>query len=659
MLKKLLMLSACLLLMTTTVSARNYYVSPDGNDSNVGSTYTQPYKTIQKAFSMATAGDQIIVEPGVYYGPFDLTKKGTESSHIKIVARDKGEGKTVFTNANQTIRENENKNLWVKNDNSNTWVTNYTLTPNVTGTTSSDLFPARLLCDGVDMLQFASLPDLKAGTYDGTVVSDYGYFYDRSNHKLFVRLRTDGKYGSDDPNQHIIKVAPSYYTEINTGKFHGSSDSGDVIGHDSYNLCIGTYDERRSDSQAAAPSYYVDIEGITFETPGVTGILLRASDVTVRNCWFRGCRTAVRGAARSSADRIYSNNITIENCDYSQYPIMEDAQEIINRLGTAGGFSWWVRKGLTDFSKPFNYEKGGFVTYMGQNWAIRKNYIHDCFDGISYKAMYRYKVDDAEVPAEYIEISGNVFENCIDNGIELENHGKNIDIYDNKFENIFIPISYQPLGGYPLPTNIRIYKNVMHNTRDFNEMFGITAGKKTYIFKIGCDVSQFDTEPTEFVAGENGVKVFNNTIVSPGARMFENVSGSGKSKIPFRNFTFTNNVIVCDVNSVSDFGFGMSRAYILYRDDTGIVFSHNIFSLDNLKKVSHFGDNALTDGENVYDAEAIGFNKLSRLALDPAIKSDSLLIGKGTTSGDSEMSSTVGALTYGQTFQNYVVGVIE
>ena len=667
MFKKLLAISAfCLLLLSSTVNATVWYAdATNGSDSNVGSTYTAPFKTIQKAFSRASAGDTIIVNPGVYYGPFNFTAKGTASSHITIKAKDKGEGKTILTNANKTIRENVNKNLWVKNDSSNTWVTSYTLTPGASVYGDNYIFPARLLCDDVDMLQFASLQELKTGMYGDKKVLDSGYFYDNSNHKLFVRLRTDGKYGSANPNDHVIKVSPSVYSEIKTGSllnyFHGVDTYGNIIGEDSYNLCIGTYDGSAATSTTVAPSYYVDIDGFTFETPGNTGILLRASDVTVKNCWFKGCRAGIRGAARSNSDMMYSNNITIQNCDYSQYPITEDTREIINELGTSGNFSWWMRKGeLSEQSKYFNYEKGGFVTYMGKNWAIRKNNIHDCFDGISFLAMMSYKDGDTEIPAENIEISGNVFKNCVDNGIELENHSKNIEIFDNEFENNFIPISYQPLGGAPWPSNIRIYKNIIHNSRDFNNLFGVTAGKKTAIFKIGIDVTKngFETDPEEFVIPNNGVKVFNNTIVSPGARLFENVSGSGKSYIPFRNIEFTNNVIVCGANSLKDFGFGMARAQILYREDTGIEFSHNVFSLDSLKRVSQFTDNMLTDGVYVYDADEIGFNGLSRLSIDPTIKADSVLIGAGTTdAGVPEMSSTVGALGYGQSFHNYVVGV--
>lgn len=61
-----------LLLITTTVSADNptfwaatYYVAPTGSDLNPG-TITQPFKTVQKASSIAAPGDLIYVRGGTY-----------------------------------------------------------------------------------------------------------------------------------------------------------------------------------------------------------------------------------------------------------------------------------------------------------------------------------------------------------------------------------------------------------------------------------------------------------------------------------------------------------------------------------------------------------------------------------------------------------------
>ena len=681
MYKKIIIFLLSFFAVMTTVSAKEYYVdSANGTDNfNYSGSESRPFATIQKAVDTAKAGDIVNVLPGVYYGPINVTNKGTANAHITIRAVESGENKTVITNANKKVRENKNGNVWTLDDEeSNIWVTDYTVQKNAPIDVDEPeyLFPARMLSDDVDLLAFDSYLNLKNGKYpDNKLALDYGYYYDIQNHKLYVRLRTDGKYGSSNPNEHTMKVAPAFYTYRSSSSGWGGSGSGrhgNIMGTDSYNLCVGVYDGVGATERTRADSYYVDIDGFTFETPGFSGIFLRASDVTIKNCWFRGCRSGVRGAPRVRYDELlYSDNILIENCDYSQYPLTDDAIEMINRVYamsdaeksaySIGDFYWWLRKGTNDFSENFNYESGGFTTFMGTNWAIKKNYIHDCFDGISTQAMQQYAIKNGqEVGAENIEISGNVFENILDNAIELENHGKNIKIYDNEFKNIFIPISWQPLDKTPWPTNIRIGKNVFHNTRDFNEMWRDMAGHDSAIFKIGCDVSQFaeGEVPEKFSATEEGVWIFNNTIVSPGAELFSNVSGSGKSYILFDNFRFVNNAVVCNVEYSKLLENGTYSGRVLYRDDIGFEFSNNVFALDNLKRISVFTDNMLTEGQNVYNANNIGFKAISRLKLNPELKEESVLIGAGISDRfEPLMSKDIGAVNSGEQFHNYHIGV--
>ncbi len=56
------------LFATTSIQAANYYVSPSGNDSNSGTTETQPWRTIQQAGNRAAAGDTVYIAPGTYTG---------------------------------------------------------------------------------------------------------------------------------------------------------------------------------------------------------------------------------------------------------------------------------------------------------------------------------------------------------------------------------------------------------------------------------------------------------------------------------------------------------------------------------------------------------------------------------------------------------------
>lgn len=73
-------------------SSINYYVSPDGNDSNAG-TSDSPFKTIQKAADVVNPGDTVIIRDGIYSTSNDymvnINRSGTEGSYITFKAEHK------------------------------------------------------------------------------------------------------------------------------------------------------------------------------------------------------------------------------------------------------------------------------------------------------------------------------------------------------------------------------------------------------------------------------------------------------------------------------------------------------------------------------------------------------------------------------------------
>lgn len=76
------------LTLSSVVSATSWYISPSGNDSNNGSV-TSPFFTLNKAWSVASAGDIIYARGGVYKfnSRQNLTgKNGTSSDTIRIWA---------------------------------------------------------------------------------------------------------------------------------------------------------------------------------------------------------------------------------------------------------------------------------------------------------------------------------------------------------------------------------------------------------------------------------------------------------------------------------------------------------------------------------------------------------------------------------------------
>ncbi|EWH10718.1 hypothetical protein DS2_06696 [Catenovulum agarivorans DS-2] len=75
------------LLAIHCVSAKDYYVSPNGNDNNDGSA-AQPFKTLAKGVGQLSAGDQLILNEGTYRETLTITKSGTESQPITIKSAD-------------------------------------------------------------------------------------------------------------------------------------------------------------------------------------------------------------------------------------------------------------------------------------------------------------------------------------------------------------------------------------------------------------------------------------------------------------------------------------------------------------------------------------------------------------------------------------------
>lgn len=713
MFKKLILSAVFLLMMTSNVFAAEYIVDCNtGSDDNDG--INAPFATIQKAADVVVAGDVVTVKPGLYDGPVNITKKGTADKPIVFRAEKSGKGETVISNADKTFRANANKDLWtVYDEENNIWVTDYTAECNAYVSSEagkkSMLFPTTLLCNDVDLIPYKSLDNLVKLEYpdegesdsdgnkiDGTVTTWVGYpqgfYYDAYAEKLYVRLREDEKYTPSNPNECMVKVSSSKYNYVSrtATQAGGGGYRGDAMGRDSFNIMVGVYNENNGympDVETRAASYFVEIDGFTLESPGYCGVWLRASDVTVRNCTFVGCRTGVRGAVMvkstsdgsgtiaNTGDCIYSDNVVVEHCDYGRFPVLDDAidmqydrynnpEKYSNLPDTAQGYDvTWQRK---DRNKNFNYEMGGIVAYMGKNWVVRNNHIHDCFDAMSLISMVMYyNADGKQIGSQFIEIYGNKFENCLDNAIEFEDHGKDIRVYKNEFRNIFVPISWQPGGGTPWPTNIRFYKNVIYNTRDFNDMLKNYFGFTNYIFKIGANKQNWQThewmkefwdEATQMpnidcvTATEEGVWFFNNTIYSPGSKLVANVGGSGMSAIPFDNFRMANNAVVCGVaSSTEENGSYFAK---LSQGVKGLECQANVYSPDYICKYK-ITDNILDNGGKcLSNPDKMGFKELTRLTFNPEINADSPLIGIGVADRhEKDMSRTVGALEYGEKWQ--------
>lgn len=99
--------SLALQLVPASAEAATYYVATAGLDTNPG-TQLLPWRTLQKAGDVATAGDTVIVAPGTYVG-FRARNSGTALAPVRFTAQ-----AGVIVNAPSAANSNGD-NIWVRN----------------------------------------------------------------------------------------------------------------------------------------------------------------------------------------------------------------------------------------------------------------------------------------------------------------------------------------------------------------------------------------------------------------------------------------------------------------------------------------------------------------------------------------------------------------
>lgn len=79
----------------------NYSVAPTGNDTNPG-TAAAPFRTINRAAGVATAGDVVTIEPGTYAEDVVVMNSGTKAKPIVFQAAQRGS--VVLTGGHYSVR---------------------------------------------------------------------------------------------------------------------------------------------------------------------------------------------------------------------------------------------------------------------------------------------------------------------------------------------------------------------------------------------------------------------------------------------------------------------------------------------------------------------------------------------------------------------------
>ena len=97
----------CLLALTPSAAwGTTYFVdanNPNARDTNPG-TESQPFKTIGKATPLLQAGDTLLIRAGVYRESVTLSKSGTASNPITIMAYPGDEGKAIINAAEPAMQ---------------------------------------------------------------------------------------------------------------------------------------------------------------------------------------------------------------------------------------------------------------------------------------------------------------------------------------------------------------------------------------------------------------------------------------------------------------------------------------------------------------------------------------------------------------------------
>ncbi|RRJ95973.1 hypothetical protein Ga0100231_018600 [Opitutaceae bacterium TAV4] len=511
-----------------------------GRDTNPGTTRAAAFATLQRAIDAAQPGDTVVAYPGIYYEHITIRRGGTASAPIRIMADRVERDRVIISGAQRNIREK--RIAWELVD------------PDLgLYRVPFDYRPTRVLANRADLLAYPTLADLRAFRFiaDDYLGHKHGFAYDPETKHLYVRLRSDGRYGPTDPNADAVTLSVSPPT--GAGRFGVEPTKRP----DNYNLAL----------RFSGPAHIV-IDGFTFETPGIAGIYTTASDLTIRNNWFYGCRIGIaapRADIPEACSKPHANRVLVEHNYFTQFPAFTDIEDITpaeaadqrTRPEWRHKIVHWQRKGTRPHPNqtvgyPYGYEVGA-IRGAADGWEIRNNHFYDMFEALSGGAIGH---------SANANIHHNRFERICDNAIETEPRARNLRIHHNLVIDTFEPFSWQPQAAVPLPGPIFVYDNIILQTPRTQAMLAANTGAS---FKLGIKDDDWQQDrmgdiPPDAAPAPGGFWAAHNTVFTPSGRLLTLLNPPQRR---LRDFYFINNIFLAHTLA--------PRA-----GDSGIVFDGNI-----------------------------------------------------------------------------------
>jgi len=416
----------------------------------------KPGQSLQETADKLQPGDTLLLTDGTYYQSFNLTKSGTADKPITIKA--KTPGKAIITGAMKTTPKFEK----VKGD---IYKAPWTAKKWRGGGTGQ----VWVIAAGRCLYNYKNAGELNA--MRKTPLE--GFL--RQGNAMHIRLL-----GGADPNNVGVEIS-------------------------------------RPDARVLldiAGRQHIAIEGLRFRAAPESAIRLGASreaepcrHIAIRDCSFFGFYRAIAGRrARKGKQEFAPSDITIEHCQFSNYPAYEWV-----RYGQLAGSDTW--------KAMYSSVMGGTGVFSGglaRRWKVTGCYIHNCYDGIGVAATV------SKDPALANEYSYNLFHNCPDDSIEFDTmEYAGVRAHHNVFLDGFCMLGLSPVHG----GGVTVENNIVYVSPEYGLPWGV-------IFKFS---NPWKPRPT------TGMTIRNNTLVHTkcGVQWGANTS----HKPYFKDNTVANNII--------------------------------------------------------------------------------------------------------------------